>query len=128
MPYNIIKQIDPKYGSLITIDRVDIGEFINPTDAAEKAKSLRIAMVASGSGKVRIFVDGQVMTSNQIGVWAKEEYKSLPKCESCKKILGEDIFTHKLSGTNLFCSSKCSDYDYNYQVDILLDEEDCDYL
>src|ERR1035437_247806 len=124
MPYNLINKIDPKYGDIILIEAVDIGEYKNPIDAAEKAKSLRAKLLISGDSKVRIFVDGQVMTSNQINSWAAEEYKLIPKCEQCRMILSEDVYINRFSERKLFCSTKCADDDYTYQADLLLDEEE----
>lgn len=67
--------------------------------------------------KVRILVDDQVMSPKQAEHWAHEEYKSLPKCYNCAKILDGDLHTHRLSDTRQFCSESCSDKDYMEEVE-----------
>ncbi len=81
----------------------------------------------SGTKKVRILVDSQVLNPKQAEHWANEEYKSLPKCEGCAKILNESIHTHRLS-SKVFCSEGCADRDYAEEVEKLKDEEEIDYL
>ena len=82
----------------------------------------------SGVKKVRFLIDEQVMSSKQVEHWANEEYKSLPKCEGCAKILDGDIHTHQFSGNKFFCSQICADKDYAEEVEKLKDEEEIDYL
>ncbi len=82
----------------------------------------------SGTKKVRILVDSKVFTPKQAEHWANEEYRSLPKCEGCAKILNGDVHTHRLSSSKFFCSDDCADKDYAEEVEKMKDEEEIDYL
>lgn len=90
--------------------------------ASKEARLLREA----GAKKVRVLVDDKVMTLKQAELWAEEEYKDLPKCCGCAKIMEEDVITHRLS-SDLFCSQSCADRNYSEIIDKLKDEEDVDF-
>lgn len=127
--YNVSKQTHDKYGNVIDITKEEVGEFETPFRAINRGLTLRRQwMEASSDIKVRFLIDGQIMTTSKAEHWANEEYRSLPKCEACGKILGGDVYTHQLCGSNLFCSQPCADKDYNFQVEKMSDEEECDYL
>ena len=124
--YTVTRQTHTKYGNIIEIAREDSGDSQTPFQAYNKAKMMRRLWMESDGGKVRILVDGKVMTVAQAERWSTEEYKSLPKCEACAKILNGDVYTHKFCGSYLFCSQACADKDYNYHMEKLNDEEECD--
>lgn len=126
--YNVSKQTNKKYGNVIEITREDIAEYESPYSAYHQAKYLRRIWLESGQEKVKILIDKQILTIKQAEAWADSEYKSLPKCGSCAKILGGDVFTHRLCGTDLFCTQICADRDYSRQMEKLLDEEEIEYL
>jgi hypothetical protein len=125
--YKVSKIIHKKYGNVIEITKGDEGT-LNPETALFEAKFARRIWLEKGEGKVKFLIDNQALTPKQAETWAIEEYKSLPKCGWCGKILKEDIFTHTLCKENLYCSQSCADKDYVYQVDKLKDEEDIEYL
>lgn len=126
--YIVSQQKHDEYGNIIEILRDDLGEYQTPFLAVYKAKSLRVQWLKEGALKVRVLVNNQILNINRIDMWANEEYRSLPKCESCAKILTGQIFNHQLSENNLFCSQVCADKDFDYQVERFSDEEECDYL
>src|SRR5690606_32843265 len=103
-----------------------VGDCETPFQAVNRATSLRRLWLEEGARKVRILVDGQVMILKRAETWAAEEYRSLPKCEECAKILGEDVFTHQYCGTSLFCSQVCADKNFDYIVSQWDEETECD--
>jgi len=126
--YSVIRCSHPRYGPVIHIERVENGSLLTPYQAVNSALRERRLWMESGTKKVRILVDDKVMSPKQAEHWANEEYRSLPKCEGCAKILNGDIHTHQLSGTKFFCSAKCADNDYVEEVEKMKDEEEIDYL
>lgn len=126
--YNVTRQTYPKYGDVVEITRSETGAFKTPGLACNAAITNRRLWLESGSKKVRILVDDQVLTTTQAQRWADAEHKSLPKCHRCNATLDGPVLTHQLSEDNLFCSHECADKDYQEQVDKLNDEEECDYL
>lgn len=126
--YNVSKIIHEKYGNVIHITREEFGEYNTPFDALYKAIKLRRLWLEEGAINIRFLVDMQIMILKQIESWANQEYKELPKCEECAKILGENVFTHKYCKTNLFCSQLCSDKNFDFHISKYDDEIDCDYL
>jgi hypothetical protein len=126
--YVVNKIIHPRYGSVVHIERVENGSLLTPFQAVNSALKERRLWMESGTKKVRILVDDKVMSPKQAEHWANDEYKSLPKCEGCAKILNGDIHTHQLSGTKFFCSVICADNDYIEEVEKMKDEEEIDYL
>lgn len=124
--YNVVRQAHEKYGKVIEITREEIGSFDTPFNAFHQATKLRRLWLEEGAIKVRILVDMQILTVKQTESWANEEYRALPKCEECAKILGEKVFTHQYCKTNLFCSQLCSDKNYDYIVSQWDEETECD--
>jgi hypothetical protein len=125
--YTVARCSHLQYGSVISIERDVNGSELTPFQAVQCACKERRLWLEAGQKKVRFLVDSQVMSPKQAWYWAHEEYKSLPKCTGCAKVLDGDVFTHQLC-TNLFCSQRCADMDYNERVEILKDEEEIDYL
>jgi len=124
--YNVMRQRHEQYGYVITITREEVGEFDTPFRAVNRAIKLRQVWIGDGASKVRILIDGQVMITKRAESWAIQEYKELPKCEECAKILGEAVFTHKYCGRNLFCSEVCSNKNFDYIVSQWDEEIECD--
>lgn len=124
--YKVARLTHAKYGPVIEITRDELGEYDTPFYAVNKAISLRAFWLREGEEKVRFLIDGQVMISKRAETWANEEYKSLPKCEECAKILKGSVFTHKYCGSNLFCSQACADKNFNYIVSQWEDETEFD--
>ncbi len=124
--YKVSRQTHAKYGQVIEIIRDDPGEELSPFRAVNKAIALRRVWKEESNSKVRILVDGQVMTPSRAETWANEEYKSLPKCEECGAILGGDVHTHTLSD-DLFCSPKCADKNYDFKVEKMNDNEETEF-
>lgn len=121
--YKVSQQTHEKYGDVIEIVRDDIALHETPFRALNAATTMRRLW---GKGKIRFLIDGQIMTLKQAETWSNEEYKSLPKCEGCAKILSGNLYTHNLSHNHVFCSQICADKDYAFQMEKLLDEEECD--
>lgn len=121
MRYNAIQIEHSKFSQVLVLEKANDGIYFSPLEAISKLKSLRAI------SKLRIIVDGQMMTLAQAEQWALEEYKFLPKCEECGTILNDNVFTHTLN-KNLFCSEKCKENNYLFHLDILEDQEDCDCL
>lgn len=126
--YSVTRRSHDRYGSVIHIERAENGRLTTPFQAVNAAIHERRLWVESGTKKVRILVDDQVFGPKQAEHWAHEEYKSLPKCEGCAKILNGDVHTHQLSGTKFFCSHECADRDYMEEIEKRKDEEEIDYL
>jgi hypothetical protein len=126
--YSVNRIIHERHGSVVQIERTENGSLLTPYQAVNRAIHERRLWMESGIKKVRILVDEQVLTPKQAEFWANEEYKSLPKCEGCAKILNGDVVCHQLSGSKLFCSTVCADKDYLEEVEKRKDEEEIDYL
>jgi hypothetical protein len=124
----VSKSIDEKYGKVITITLHEGGKIKTPFFAMQRALKSRRLWRKQTTSKVRFLVDGQVMTPAQLEKWSHDEYQSLPKCSCCADLLGEDVHTHQLCGTDLFCSQSCADQDYNHEIEKIADEEEIDYL
>lgn len=125
--YSISHVSHPDYGDVVTVERVVNGEQLTPFRAVQCARTKQRILQDAGIKKVRFLIDNQVLSFKQAEQWAEEEYKTLPKCSGCAKIMEENVFIHRLS-TNLFCSQICSDRDYNERLEKLKDEEDIEYL
>lgn len=122
--YNVKKSNHEKHGAVIEISVSDDGRFETPFQAVNAALFIK----RESKNKTKILIDEHIVTSKQAEKWAKEEYDHLIKCFNCGKILHEQVYTHKLCGSNLFCTQRCADIDYQYRMDQLLDEEEVDYL
>lgn len=126
--YTVNRLTHEQYGSVIHIERTADGPERTPFQAVQRACRERTVWLEGGAKKVRILVDEMVMSPKQAERWAKEEYARLPKCDGCAKILVEgNIYHHRLSLKH-FCSSECSDRDYNEWIEKQKDEEEIDYL
>lgn len=124
--YNVIKNVDSKYGNVIVITTEDVGEFELPFPAINKARVIKRQWETSK--KIRFLVNEQVLSINQLESWAFNEYKSLAKCDICPAILHDkNVFTHPFCNEKLFCSQECADKDYKIHLEKLEDEEECDF-
>lgn len=126
--YSVSRFTHPTYGSTMLIERDENGKFLTPFSAVQFAIKERRLWRESGDKKVRFLIDSQLLTSKEAERWANEEYKALPKCQWCVSLLKDDVYTHQLSGTHLFCSQDCANLDYHEEVEKLKDEEEIDYL
>jgi hypothetical protein len=126
--YSVSRLTHDQHGSVIHIERAMNGSELTPFQAVQRACKERRLWLEGGAKKVRILIDDQVLSVKQAEHWAHEEYKTLPKCFGCAKILVDcSVTSHRLS-TNLFCSQQCADTDYNEQIEKQKDEEEIDYL
>ncbi len=126
--YSVNRFTHDQHGSVIHIERTVNGSELTPFQAVQRACKERRLWLEGGAKKVRILVDEMVMSPKQAEHWAREEYASLPKCDGCARVLVEgDIHQHRLS-LKRFCSSECSDKDYNEWLDKQKDEEEIEYL
>jgi hypothetical protein len=116
-----------EYGNVVIIEQDEDG-IEAPFFAVQQALKNRRLWRESGATKVRFLVGGKIMSPKEMESWSREEYKSLPKCPTCIKILSGNVFTHRLSGTDIFCTQACADQDYNQKIERLKDEEEIDYL
>ena len=124
--YLVKRTIDPKYGNIVEIQRLEEGGLESPFWAVDLAKKERRLWKEEGSEKVRYLVDRQILATSALQKWAKEEYESLPKCGYCAKILSGEVFNNALSPDKLFCTQSCTDKDYQLRMDYLTDHEECD--
>ena len=125
--YNILKQDHPKYGKVIEVVRIENGIYDFPNQVYNEAKLQRRLWIEEGFKKVRILIDGKVLTVSQTEKWSYDEYKRLPKCKWCCKILEENVFTNTVCDS-LFCCTVCADHDTASQMEKMNDEEECEYL
>lgn len=126
--YKVSNSNHPQHGNVVVIERVEEGDIETPFFAWQQALTSRRAWKEKGIKKIRFLVDDQIMTPSQLQAWSHEEYRNLPKCGLCLKILGGDVYTHQLCGSNLFCSQDCADQDYHEATERLKDAEDIEYL
>lgn len=126
--YGVTRRSHERHGHVIHIERSENGSFSTPFQAVNGALKERRLAKEGGLKKIRFLIDDQVMGPKQIEHWAAEEYKSLPKCEGCAKILNGNIFNHQLAKDKFFCSQDCADNDYNEEIERRKDEEEIDYL
>jgi hypothetical protein len=126
--YSISRQNHNKYGQVVTITREEDGSYKNPFQVFNQAKTMRRVWMEESGTKVRILIDGQVMTVVQAEKWSNEEYRNLPKCQTCWQVLVGQVYTHRLCGSSLFCSTHCADKNYSFQVNKLNEEEEIEYL
>jgi hypothetical protein len=125
--YDVSKSISETYGPIISINRVEASEISSPFDAFNIALAMR--RLWKDAAKIRFFIDGQVLTAKQAENWALYEYKSLPKCSECGKILGGSIYTNNILDGDLYCKQSCADKAYIFQMAKIdsEDEYECDY-
>lgn len=123
--YSVEKDYTEQYGNVIKINRCTESSFETPFQAFNQA--LTLLRLWKDGGKIRFLVNGQILTKKQTEKWSNEEYKSLPKCENCAKILSGSIYTHSLSRGYIFCTQGCADKDYVFKVEQLEDERECDF-
>lgn len=126
--YKVSRLNHEQYGKIIEIVREESGPEQTPFLAVNQAIRMRRQWKEETKGKVRILIDGQVLTVAQAESWSHEEYKSIPKCEECGKVLSGDVYTHQLCDSNLFCSRDCADKNYDFQIEKMNDNEEteCD--
>ncbi len=125
--YLVSRSVHEKYGKIISISLDHSGEFISPYQAVQKLRNIkRLWKLEEPENKIRYLVDNKIMTIAQVESWSNEEYKSLSKCENCGTILKENVFTHALCKSNLFCSQLCTDQNHKICLDKLEDEEECE--
>lgn len=60
--------------------------------------------------------------------WANREYSSLPKCKSCRGILGKQNHNHRLQNDRVFCSELCAARDLEEQIVSLNDNEETEFF
>lgn len=60
--------------------------------------------------------------------WANREYSSLPKCKSCRGILGKQSYNHRLQSDRVFCSEPCATRDLEEQISSLNDNEETEFF
>lgn len=124
--YNVTKQEHPQYGNVIEITKDVAGSVPTPFQAEQLARKEHRFWKESGAKRIRFLIDQQIVNLTELSHWSHEEYKSLPKCQECGKILSGDVYTHSLSGISLFCRQACADADYDWQMEHLSESEECD--
>lgn len=124
--YKVKRSTHEKYGNIIEILRDEIGEIETSFFATEDAKKQKRLWKEAGGTKIRFLVDGQILTADELEKWSREEYRSLPKCGWCAKVLGEQVATNNLSSGDLYCSRNCADNHYHQQSDYHNDYEEWD--
>lgn len=115
-----------EYGNVVLIEYSEEG-IETPFFAVQQALKSRRLWRESGATKVRFLVDNRIMSPKELEAWSREEYKSLPKCPICIKILHGDVYTHRLSSTDIFCTQACADQDYLEKIERLRDEEEIEF-
>ena len=123
--YSVIPIKHDKYGDVIEVAQSEDGNHINPFLAIEAAKKEKRLFLETGLKKIKFLVDGKIMTISQAESWANEEYKTLPKCETCAHILTGDVYTHQFCGVSLFCSQDCADKNLLQKTEI--DNEESEF-
>jgi len=126
--YSISRITHEKHGKVVEISRDENGSFETPFWAVEKAKTEKRLWLTEGAKKVKFLVDNKILTLSELESWGHHEYQTLPKCYSCAAILKETVFTHKLCGTNLFCSQDCADKDFVRLTEVDNDESEFECL
>jgi hypothetical protein len=122
--YSVRRNNHPQYGSIIEIVTEENGIYKSPFQVEKQAKKEYRLWILETS-KVRFLFDNQIFNINQIERWARDEYKSLPKCHGCAAILDELLFTNSIEQA-FFCSQRCADLSYQQQMDRFNDYEECD--
>jgi hypothetical protein len=124
--YSVRRQIHPQYGPVVEITREDDGLFSAPFLAEQQARKEHQKWREENI-LGRFLIDDQILDLTQLEKWSHEEYRDLPKCQECGSLLLlEEVFPHRYSDNNLFCSQNCSNTNYHRRVDHLNDYEECD--
>jgi hypothetical protein len=124
--YKVSKQNHPKHNNIIELVVDELGEYKTPFQAYNKAIYMKRIWSEETKDKVKILVNGQVMSNKQVEQWAYEEYKSLPKCEECAEILSGEVYNHQLSDGGLFCRQSCADKNLEYLLEKMNQDIECD--
>jgi hypothetical protein len=122
--YQVNNKTDAQYGNVVIIQTATQG-IETPFFAMQQALKNKRLWQESGATRIRFLINGEIMSPKEMETWSHKEYKSLPKCPWCYKILGGDVFTHSLS-TDIFCKQVCADQDYQDKCERLQDEQDID--
>ena len=124
--YSVRRQIHPQYGPIVEIIREDDSSIATPFLAEHLARKEHQKW-REENVMGRFLIDDQIIDLSQLEKWSHDEYQSLPKCQECRSLLLlEEVFPHRYSDTDLFCSQKCSNTNYHRRVDHLNDCEECD--
>lgn len=124
--YSVRSQLHPQYGNVIEIAREDNGAFSTPLSAEQEARRAHQKWYQEKIMS-RFLIDDQIFDITELEKWRHEEYQSLPKCQECGALLPlAEVFPHKYSGTDLFCSQNCSNSNFYRMVDHFNDYEECD--
>lgn len=116
------------YGKIVVIEKTENEGELLPFFAMQQALKNRRLWLESGATKIRFLVDGKIMSVKEMERWSRVEYQSIPKCPTCAKIFGRDVYTHRLCGSDIFCSQACANQSVHQKSERLKDEEEVDYL
>ena len=123
--YSLHRENNPQYGPVIQITHQEVGTCETPFQIEQLARK-EYLLWQNEKIQSRFLIDNQIFDINQLERWSYDEYKSLPKCQNCGKILFGEVFSNSFSDSQLFCSKYCSDDDYHRQVAHLNDFVDCE--
>lgn len=126
--YSIKFTTHERHGFVIEVIRDENGTIISPFAAVQMVSKEKRLQQEAGLKKIRFLLEGQVLNIKQLEHWANEEYKVLPKCDSCAQILNEQFYTHRLSDMHRFCSQVCADQEFVEETEKLKELEEIDYL
>jgi len=125
--YKIIKHTNHlNYGKTIEIVKDNSMPMITPFQVANKALQMKRLWKEKTKYKIKLLVAGRILTDSQLESWSIEEYKLLPKCEECGKILADQIYTHRLSD-HFFCTQLCADRNYDFILEKMNDNEESEF-
>ena len=105
MLYSVSLKNNDKYGDFIEVS--DSGDIVSPFDVYNKVCALKNKFKQNNESNLKYLVFGSIMTLSKIKKWANDEYKTLPKCNYCAKLILNDVFTNSLTD-KIFCSLECS--------------------
>jgi len=123
--FSIKRLQHPDYGSVVVIESVDIG--LLPLQVISPAIKEYRAYRQQSVNPVRFLINEQIMTLPQMEKWAHDEHRSLPKCQSCAKILVGEVHPGGFRGDTFFCSELCAHQNYLQELDKIDDEHECDF-
>lgn len=109
--------------------------YFNPVDAAMAAFSIKKKWEEEFNlSNVNIYVmteDNFLILKTKLQYkllnWADEEYKRLPKCKECRKILDRNCNSKEFLDSNVFCSEDCRNKDLASQQERLKDNEETEF-